>query len=316
MVTTTRTNKIATGPRPMIPSTSIFANISKKVQEAAQMSEKINVQHLFYRKIEADENRKLRFLADYEDGVEIRVHNRYRQGADDNLMDAVCYSMYSLDGLHALECPYCQEMDMDADCKIDICTKVCWPVYLVPTDKEIKAGMERGRFSLLFFKYSKMSVVGHLTKLYGNPEILNGTLLENDFLFSRTGKTMNDTVYSVTALPNRLKGVHTDHLPVPDKAKMLELATRAFNSDLYQIIQEAGLCDGNDYWLENKGVEPVVKPTPKPAPKPLISGNVVNPNPAARKQQAAARAENEEEEEGFTVEGLQSLLDNAEENEE
>lgn len=273
MITTQQKGK---GPRPQLPTRSLFESISQEVEQAALRSEQIKLQDLFWKKIEAGEKRKIRFLSDYDDGMPIWVHNRYRKGAEDNLFDAVCHAMWGLD------CPHCADMDFDTEKELKREKKIAWPVFLFPSEKEIKNNLQRGRFAIFFFKHTKLSVVGHITRMFGDEDLLNGTLLENDLLIGRTGSGISDTVYSVNSV-NKAKNVHTDHLRIPNQVQLLELATRAFNPALFKILDEAGIDNDCGYWLENRGEE--VIPDQEKRPKAQIPGMLSSTR--APKQQAA-----------------------------
>ena len=119
---------------------------------------------------------RIRFLTDFEDGIEVEFHNSFEQG-----INVPCQEQFGRN------CPYC---DME---NIKTRKLYAWSVYDYES-KEVK---------LLMFAANNCSPVPTLAVLYEN----NGTLLDRDYTIIQSGKSTNKsfTVVGENPLKFRIK---------------------------------------------------------------------------------------------------------------
>ena len=146
---------------------------------------------------------RIRFLTDFEDGIEVEFHNSFEQG-----INVPCQEQFGRN------CPYC---DME---KIKTRKLYAWSVYDYES-KEVK---------LLMFAANNCSPVPTLAVLYEN----NGTLLDRDYTIIQSGKSTNKsfTVVGENPLKFRIKAK-----PMSDSA-IMKAIDKAYPSDNNEDFEE------------------------------------------------------------------------------
>ena len=171
---------------------------------------------------------RIRFLTDFEDGIEVEFHNSFEDG-----INVPCQEQFGRD------CPYC---DIDG---IKTRKLYVWSVY----DYESKV------VKLLMFAANNCSPVPTLAVLYEN----NGTLLDRDYTIIQSGKGTNKsfTVVGENPLKFRIKAK-----PMSDSA-IMKAIDKAYPSDNNEDFEEE-----DEKPKKNKTkAKPKSKKEPEPEPE-------------------------------------------------
>jgi len=139
---------------------SILDSVKKQIKNASS-----NFNDVFY--VGEDEKKRVRFIDDFEDAIQIRWHDKY-----EDEIDTPCLEYYNL------PCPYCESNDSDLRTR----DQFAWTIYNY--DQEAK--------QIFLFAANNYTPVSDLVGLYES----YGTLLDRDYTISRTG-TGFDTNYQV-----------------------------------------------------------------------------------------------------------------------
>lgn len=135
--------------------------LDKIKQDAAKSGQSRN--KFFY--VREGEKKRIRFLSDMEDAIEVVFHDSYEAG-----INVPCRENF---GKH---CPYCEEEDLRTR------TFYAWSIWDYEA-KEVK---------ILMYAMNNCTPVGAIAAMYEN----YGTLIDRDYVLQRTGKQQN-TTYSV-----------------------------------------------------------------------------------------------------------------------
>lgn len=146
---------------------------------------------------------RIRFLTEFEDGLEIEFHNSYEQG-----INVPCQEQFGRD------CPYC---DMN---NIKTRKLYVWSVYDYES-KEVK---------LLMFAANNCSPVPTLANIYET----KGTLLDRDYTIIQNGKGTNK---SFTVLPEEKLKFRVKAKPMSDSA-IMKAIDKAYPSDNNEDFEE------------------------------------------------------------------------------
>lgn len=146
---------------------------------------------------------RIRFLTEFEDGLEIEFHNSYEQG-----INVPCQEQFGRD------CPYC---DME---NIKTRKLYVWSVYDYES-KEVK---------LLMFAANNCSPVPTLATLYET----KGTLLDRDYTIIQSGKGTNK---SFTVLPEEKLKFRVKAKPMSDSV-IMKAIDKAYPSDNNEDFEE------------------------------------------------------------------------------
>lgn len=146
---------------------------------------------------------RIRFLTDFEDGIEVEFHNSFEQG-----INVPCQEQFGRN------CPYC---DME---NIKTRKLYAWSVYDYES-KEVK---------LLMFAANNCSPVPTLAVLYEN----NGTLLDRDYTIIQSGKSTNKSFIVVGENPLKFR---IKAKPMSDSA-IMKAIDKAYPSDNNEDFEE------------------------------------------------------------------------------
>lgn len=150
-----------------------------------------------------DTKARIRFLTEFEDGLEIEFHNNYDQG-----INVPCQEQFGRD------CPYC---DLEG---IRTRKLYVWSVYDYES-KEVK---------LLMFAANNCSPVPTLAKLYE----MKGTLLDRDYTIIQSGKGTNK---SFTVIPEEKLKFRVKAKSMSDSA-IMKAIDKAYPSDNNEDFEE------------------------------------------------------------------------------
>lgn len=114
--------------------------------------------------------RKIRFISDLEDGIQLTFHSKWQE------FDTPCLSHYGF------ECKYC---DMDNDPQVKTSDRFAWTIY----NREEKSRQ------IFMYKTNDKTPIPQILSAYE----VYGTLLDRDFSIKRNGKGF-DTSYTVVSL--------------------------------------------------------------------------------------------------------------------
>ena len=146
---------------------------------------------------------RIRFLTEFEDGLEIEFHNSYEQG-----INVPCQEQFGRD------CPYCDMKNIKTR-KLYV-----WSVYDYES-KEVK---------LLMFAANNCSPVPTLANIYET----KGTLLDRDYTIIQNGKGTNK---SFTVLPEEKLKFRIKAKPMSDSA-IMKTIDKAYPSDNNEDFEE------------------------------------------------------------------------------
>lgn len=155
-----------------------------------------NFKNLFGIKKAGDKVR-VRFLVDFEDGIEVVMHTKWQ-----------CFQHPCL-RYKGVECPNCDASDSEVRTQ----SHYCWPVYNYETKQQ----------ELFFFKAARSTPLPALGAVY---ETL-GDIISQDMVIQRNG-TGTDTSYAV--IPTGKITKFTANVKPFTKKKMFEMLFAAFNT--------------------------------------------------------------------------------------
>lgn len=136
-----------------------------KIKEQAKNSGQSKGKFIYFRE---NEKKRIRFLTDMDEGMEIVFHDNYEKG-----VNVPCQEIYGKD------CPYCEDDELRTR------SLFAWSVYDYEA-KEVK---------ILMQAVNNCTAVPALMALYEN----YGTITDRDFIVTKTGKQQN-TAYSVVPM--------------------------------------------------------------------------------------------------------------------
>lgn len=147
---------------------------------------------------------RVRFLSDFEDGLEVKWHDSYALG-----VNVPCQEEFGRD------CEYCEEEDLRTR------NMYFWSVY----------DYEAEEVKLIMFAVNNCTPVGALASLYES----YGTLLDRDYEITKRGSGQS-TQYSVVPLKER-KFRNTKVKALSDDA-ILKIVDKAYPSDNSEDVEE------------------------------------------------------------------------------
>lgn len=130
-----------------------------KIKQDAQKSGQNKGKFIFFKE---GEKKRIRFLSDMEDGIEVVFHDNFEAG-----VNVPCQEIYGKN------CNYCEEDGLRTR------SQYAWSVWDYEA-KEVK---------ILMYPMNNCSPLGAIAAMYEN----YGTLLDRDFIISVTGKQQNKT---------------------------------------------------------------------------------------------------------------------------
>lgn len=139
--------------------------ILDKIKEESKKSGQSKGKFVYFR---ADEKKRIRFLQDMDEGMEIVFHDSFEKG-----VNVPCQEQYGRD------CEYCEDEDLRTR------SLYAWSVYDYDS-KEVK---------ILMQAVNNCTAIPALMAMYEN----YGTLLDRDFVITKTGKQQN-TSFSVVPM--------------------------------------------------------------------------------------------------------------------
>ena len=180
-------------------------SILNKIKEETKKSGQSKGKFMYFRE---GEKKRIRFLTDFEDGMEIIFHDSYEQG-----INVPCQEMYHKD------CEYCSTEGLRTR------SLFAWSVYDYDA-KEVK---------ILMQAVNNCTAIPAIMALYET----YGTLLERDFVITRSGKQQN-TTYAVAPMDkNRFRNT-----------KVKALAEKAILKYLAQAYPDENAIDNEDDYDE------------------------------------------------------------------
>lgn len=165
---------------------SILNRIKEESKKAGQSKGKF----IFFRE---GEKRRIRFLTDLEDGLEIVFHDSYQDG-----INVPCQEIYGK------SCPYCEQEGLRTR------SLFAWSVYDYEA-KEVK---------ILMQAVNSFTAVPMLAALYET----YGTLLDRDMIVTRTGSGQNTAYTVVAADKNKFRNERAKALAKKSILKYLDQA--------------------------------------------------------------------------------------------
>lgn len=189
---------------------SILNDIKKGVKNSGSNKGKV-----FF--VAADTKRRIRFLHDIEDGIEVTVHDSFDKG-----INVICQKHLGK------ECPYC------GDDGLRHRQSYIWSVFDYDT-KEVKLFMGHA---------NNFSPLPSLTAMYES----YGTLMDRDYVIQRDGKQMQ-TRYSVIPM-DKVKFKNKTAKPYAKK-KAIDILNKAFPADSGDLDDE----DDEDNGSEEETIE-------------------------------------------------------------
>lgn len=150
------------------------------------------------------EKHRVRFLSDFEDGLEVKWHDSYALG-----VNVPCQEEFGRD------CEYCEEEDLRTR------NMYFWSVY----------DYEAEEVKLIMFAVNNCTPVGALASLYES----YGTLLDRDYEITKRGSGQS-TQYSVVPLKER-KFRNTKVKAMSDEA-ILKIIDKAYPDDNSEDVEE------------------------------------------------------------------------------
>lgn len=150
------------------------------------------------------EKHRVRFLSDFEDGLEVKFHDSYALG-----VNVPCQEEFGRD------CEYCEEEDLRTR------SMYFWSVY----------DYEAEEVKLMMFAVNNCTPVSALASLYES----YGTLLDRDYEIKKSGSGQN-TQYSVVPLKER-KFRNTKVKALSDEA-VLKIIDKAYPADNSEDVED------------------------------------------------------------------------------
>ncbi len=156
---------------------------------------------IFY--VKKDSKRRVRFLKDAEDGQQFTFHDSFSEG-----INSICQEELGK------ECPYC-------DCE-DLRTRkmFAWPVWDYDA-KEVK---------IFLYAANNCTPVPAIISMFET----FGTLLDRDFVISRSGEQQN-TIYTVIPM-DKAKFKSSKETKVPTDKEILKIVAKAFPPNADDVV--------------------------------------------------------------------------------
>lgn len=162
-----------------------------KIKQDAAKSGQNKGKFMFFRE---GEKKRIRFLTDMEDGLEIAFHDSFEAG-----INVPCQEIFGR------ACQYCGEEGLRTR------SQYAWSVY----------DYESNEVKVFMFPMNNCSPLGAIAAMYEN----YGTLLDRDFVISVTGKAQNKTFSVVPMDKNKFRN---DKAKPFSKSALLKLLDKAF----------------------------------------------------------------------------------------
>lgn len=148
-----------------------MGNILNRIKEEAKKSGTSKGKFLMFKE---DEKKRVRFLTEVDDGLEVIFHDSYSEG-----INVPCQEIYGRD------CSHCEDKDLRTR------PLFCWSVYDYDT-KEVK---------ILMQAVNNCTAVAGLAAL----DATFGTLLDRDIIITKTGKGQGTQFTSIALDKNKFK---------------------------------------------------------------------------------------------------------------
>jgi hypothetical protein len=171
--------------------------ILDKIKKDAEKSGQNRGKFIFFRE---GEKKRIRFLNDMDDGLEITFHDNYETG-----INVPCQEIYGRN------CPYCEEEGLRTR------SQYAWSVWDYEA-KEVK---------IFMFPMNNCSPIGAIAAMYEN----YGTLMDRDYVISVSGKQQNKTFSVVPMDKNSFKNSKAKPLSKSAFLKILDKAYPDENAD-------------------------------------------------------------------------------------
>lgn len=162
-----------------------------KIKADAQKSGQNKSKFIFFKE---GEKKRIRFLSDMEDGIEVVFHDNFEAG-----INVPCQEIFGKN------CMYCEEEGLRTR------SQYAWSVWDYES-KEVK---------ILMYPMNNCSPLGAIAAMYEN----YGTLLDRDFIISVTGKQQNKT-FSV--VPMDKQKFRNEKAKPFSKQKFLDILDKAY----------------------------------------------------------------------------------------
>lgn len=202
----------------------LISNMKRDISQAGGSRSKI-----FY--VKSGSKRRVRFLTDAEDGLEVTFHDSFEQG-----INCMCLEEIGQD------CPYC------GDDTLRTRKMYVWAVW----------DYDSNEVRLMCYAANSFTPAPAIASMYEN----YGTLLDRDFVIERTGEKQN-TSYTVIPM-DKTRFRTSKESKVPSKKEMLKILAKAFPPDPDDV-------DSNDDDEEEKPRNKTKKvSTSKRKPEPEI----------------------------------------------
>lgn len=169
-----------------------------KIKADAQKSGQNKGKFIFFRE---GEKKRVRFLNDMEEGLEISFHDNYQAG-----INVPCQEIFGRN------CQYCGEDEIRTR------SQYAWSVW----------DYEANEVKIFMFPMNNCSPLGAIAAMYEN----YGTLLDRDFVISVTGKQQNKTFSVVPMDKNKFRNEKAKPLSKSALLKILDKAYPDEHSDL------------------------------------------------------------------------------------
>lgn len=174
------------------------------------------------------EKKRIRFLSDMEDGMEIAFHDNFEAG-----INVPCQEVFGRD------CQYCDEEGLRTR------NQYVWSIW----------DYEAGEVKLFMYPVNNCSPIPAIAQMYET----YGTLLDRDFVISVTGKQQNKSFGVVPMDKNKFKNAKAK--PLSEKA-VLSLLDKAFPDENADYSVED---DEDERPVKKKGAKSLNKPSAKKA---------------------------------------------------
>lgn len=168
--------------------------ILERIKEESKKAGKSKGKFLYCR---PDEKKRIRFLSDFDEGMEIVFHDSFEQS-----INVPCQELYGE------ECPYCEMEDLRTR------SLFLWSVYDYE-DKEVK---------ILMQAVNQCTAVATLAAIYDN----NGTLLDRDITLIKRGSGSSTNYAVLTNDKNTFK--NTKAKPLSEQA-IIKILREAYPAD-------------------------------------------------------------------------------------
>lgn len=189
----------------MTEKNSILDSVKKQIKNASS-----NFSDVFY--LGEDDKRRVRFIDDFEDAVQVRWHDKY---ADE--IDTPCLEYYNL------PCPYCNNNDVRTR------DQFAWTIY----------NYEQEAKQIFLYAANNFTPVSDLVGLYES----YGTLTDRDYTVSRTG-TGFDTNYQVIPMDKSKLKVDVEKFT---KKELFAKFKKIYNVEAHKEEDSGGVNEVEDF---------------------------------------------------------------------